>query len=966
MSEPVPACLGVTLPVVDEARARRARERITEAALKPWGEAGGAFLDAVFAAAPYLARLAARRPQTLERLASEPPEDRLKAACEAARLCAMKGDEAEVLKTLRLAKADAHLAVALADLSRCWSMEQSALGLSRFADACVQSALAAAARLTGFEPETPDNPVPGFFVLTLGKHGQNSLNYSSDIDLVIAWEPELARPPEGKDKHKAFARLAQKLAFLMQEVTADGYVFRIDLRLRPDPSSTPAAVSAAMARHYFEAVGQNWERAAYAKARVCAGDRAAGEAFLADLRPFIWRRTLDFAAVEDIRALARQIQSVGMRSKLRAAGHDVKLGCGGIREIEFYTQVVQLVFGGRKQQLRVSATLPALDGLAREDLVSRDEADRLSRAYVFLRDVEHRIQMLEDEHTQTLPEAAEKRRAVAALCGESGLEAFDERVTAVLKEVHAIFSGQFNEDESLATKAGSLVLTGVEPTPDTLETLSALGFSEPEKVWARLSGWAAGRARAVRTERARRLFSRFAPRLVEALSGTGDADAAFARFSAFFEGLPSGVQPLSLLLNQPELSRELMAILGLAPRLAEILARRPALLDGMLEPDFATPLSGDPDERQAERFRCVGGLPYEDALNTARRLAIEERLRIGAQLLMGRAAASEAGRAFAALADAALAAMAEAALAEMERRHGPAPGDWAVLGLGKLGGRELSADSDLDLMVVYDARAETSCGPKPLGPETWFARFTQRLVSALSAPTQEGVLYPVDLALRPSGAAGPVAVRLSRFTGYYAGGEAWTWERMALTRARLVVNGGLGAVMDDAVTQILSRPAPVKITLSDAASMRARLERDKPARSDWDLKLRRGGLVEIEFIAQAVQLIAGRRAGPGTRAALNILAGENLLPEAAAEALLAAEEDYAAVTQLVRAAHGGGFDPAGASAPFASRLAAAAGCADLDELARKLDAHAGRVRALFEIHVGPVQMENDGSGADSA
>lgn len=955
MTAPLPQRLARTLPMIDPARAARWREAIAPEAFAAWqaaGPEGGAFLDAVFAAAPYLARSAARRPATLQALGEQSPENLLERALDAARAAGALEDEADVLRALRQAKADMHLTVALADLAGAWPLETVTRALSDFADASVQASLAAAARLTGFAVDDPANPVPGYFVLTLGKHGQRSLNFSSDVDLVIAWEPEIAQGPEGKDRPKSFNRLAQKLAFLMQEVTADGYVFRVDLRLRPDPGSTPPAVSADMARRYFEAVGQNWERAAYAKARWCAGDRACADEFLNDLKPFIWRRALDFAAVEDIRALAKQIQAVGERSKVRAAGHDLKLGRGGIREIEFYAQVLQLVFGGRKPALRPAGTLDALKALAGEGLIEAGEADALARAYTVLRDAEHRIQMIEDAQSQTLPEAGDARRAVAALSGEGDLATFDARIRAILQEVHALFSAQFEDGESLATDAGSLVLTGVEPTPDTIATLTRLGFEDPAQVWARLSGWAAGRARAARTERARRLFSRFAPRLVTAIGETGDPDAALARFAAFFEGLPSGVQVLSLLVNQPDLARELIVILGLAPRLAELLARRPTLLDVMLEPAFVRPLSEDPPGQIAARFAGIADLPFEDALNTARRIAREERLRIGAQLLLERAGATEAGMAFAALADAAIAAMALAAEREMTRRHGPAPGRWAVLGLGKLGGRELSADSDLDLMLVYDADTDTSDGPKPLGAETWFIRFTQRLVSALSAPTEEGDLYPVDMALRPSGNQGPLAVRLSRFAAYYASDEAWTFERMALTRARIVAEGGLGAQLDEAVAAAIARSVPAETIRADAAAMRARLLREKPPRSAWDLKMREGGLIDIEFIAQTAQLIAGSRADPGTAPALAALAASGALPRAEAEALIKAHGDYAAVSQLIRAAHGGGFDPAGASAPFARRLARAAGCDTMEALVRLMEAHSCTVRDHFRTLIG--------------
>jgi len=953
MTTPIKDRLTKTLPLVDPERAARTRERVGVAPYAAWGEASG-FLDAVFAAAPYLARTASRRSETLQALATTPPDPLIDQVIETARAASRLDDEARVMAVLRQAKLDLHLITALADLGGVFSLEQVTAALSDFADACVQAALACAARAYGVDVCDPDNPLPGYFVLCLGKQGTRSLNFSSDVDLVVAFEPDLAQAPSGKDPAKTFARIAQKLATLMQEVTADGYVFRVDLRLRPDPGSTPVAVSADMARHYFEAVGQNWERAAYAKARVCAGDRQAGAAFLQDLVPFIWRRTLDFAAVEDIRSIAKQIQAVGQRAQVKAAGHDVKLGRGGIREIEFYAQCLQLVFGGRMPEVRVSGTVAALSALANHDVLDRAEAESLIASYRALRDVEHRIQMLEDEQTQTLPLSDDTRRCVAALSGESDLALFDDRMTAVFGVVHEAFSAQFEPGDSLATEAGSLVLTGVEPTPDTRDTLIRLGFEHPDRVWDRLAGWAAGRARAARTERARRLFSRFAPRLLEGLAATGDPNAAFARFSTFFEGLPSGVQPLSLLVNQPELARDLIAMLGLAPRLAESLARRPALMDTLLDPAFARPLTEDPDSYRSARISAISNDGFEAALNTARRLAREERLRIGAQLLLGRAKAQDAGAAYSDLAEGCVQAMAAAAEREMVHKHGSAPGRWAIIGMGKLGGRELSADSDLDIMVVYDPDQAESDGPRPIGAQTWFVRFTQRLVSALSAPTEEGELYEVDLALRPSGAAGPVAVGVSRFVEYYASSEAWTWERMALTRARVVCEGGLGAALERAVTDVIAQSGEAELICKDATAMRARLERDRPASSLWDLKLRPGGLIDIEFIAQVGQLSLGRPVSASTLQALEGLRQQGWLTDADASDLIRAHGLYTDLTQLLRAAHGSAFDPGTASEPFAQRLSQGAGRQDLPAVITALDHAAGQVRTVFERYVGPV------------
>lgn len=956
MTAPIPERMSITLPLVNAEAAEAARSAVSTEALARWPDG---FCDAVMAASPYLARLMARRPATLAALAITAPETLLEAACADARAAAGADSEAQAMQALREAKMDLHLIAALADLSGAWTLQETTAAVSAFADAALQGALGFAARdlaLAG-----ADGAVPGYAVLALGKLGTKGLNYSSDIDLVVVWEADRFIVPDGKEPQKLATRLTQRLVRLMSERTPDGYVFRTDLRLRPDPSSTPLAVNGDMARHYFEAVGQNWERAAYAKARTVAGDVAAGEAFIADLEPFIWRRTLDFAAVEDIRALAKQIQAVGNRAILNVAGHDVKLGLGGIREVEFYAQVLQLVFGGRKPHLRVAGTLAALQALKEEGLIEAETAQALAQSYTFLRHVEHRIQMLDDEQTQTLPADGERRKRVAALAGYGALDAFDARVAEALHAVHNAFTEQFDDGESLATHEGSLVLTGVEPTPDTLETLSRLGFSDPVRIWHQLSGWAAGRARAARTERARRLFARLAPRLVEAIGATGDADAAFTRFAVFFEGLPSGVQPLSLLTAHPALADELIAILGLAPRLADEIGKRPALLDVMLEPAFAAPLSetgpAGPAALEARLERAQG---LEDAMNIARRVVREERLRIGAQLLRGRASASEAAEAYSELAGDSVRAMARAAVGEMTRRHGPPPGKWYVLGMGKLGGGELSADSDLDLIVVYEPDADQSSGKQPLEAPVWFTRFTQRLVSALSAPTEEGLLYPVDLALRPSGSAGPVAVAMKRFETYYRD-EAWVWERMAMTRASLVASSHDGAAIRAAVAAAINGHALGEAEIRAAAcDMRARLERDKPATSSWDLKLRAGGQLDIEFIAQT-GLVANRLGGePATRKALERLAEAGWLEAGDAHELASAHRLYEAVTQLTRLAHGSGFDPREASEPFARRLAQAAGTASLDRLKAQVEDRAGHVRSIFVKVIGKVSLAGDG------
>ncbi|GJL96758.1 MAG: glutamate-ammonia-ligase adenylyltransferase [Hyphobacterium sp.] len=920
------------------------------------------FLNCVFANSPYLSRLARSRASMLESLCEQSTDtvlSGLKSAVVAAGLECQSATEFE--SRLRTLKGDAHLVLALAELAGALDVMNAAKHLSEFADICVRSALAGLVRLGHAEGKFEafdnfDNPLPGVFILALGKLGADELNFSSDIDLVAFYDPELLTGAVAENPGKRLPRLIKALAQLLNENTAEGYVFRVDLRLRPDPSATPPILSINGAMNYYESLGQNWERAAYIKARPCAGDEVAARDFLQALRPFIWRRTLDYAAVEDIHSLARQIQAVGDRAKIRPAGHDLKLGKGGIREIEFYAQIPQLVMGGRMREIRVASPYRALDCLAAQSIVDTGVADTLRQNYRFLRQVEHRVQMINDEQTQSLPIDDALRARVARLSECQTLDALDARVESTLRSVHQQFTEQFARGDSLADDLGSLVFTGVEPTRETLETLEALGFKFPDTAWARMNAWLAGKARAVRTTRARQVLTRVAPRLLRAMSATGEPDSAFTRFASFIEGLPSGVQPLSMLENEPDLARELVAIIGLAPRMATTLAQRPAVIDVMLDARFSMPLKDDGPDDQFDRmqFQMSEALDAEDAMDRGRRLVREERFRIGAQLLLGRASAADAGKAFGHVADVAIAAMADIALQQMQERHGPPPGEFAVLGLGKLGSYELAADSDLDLMVIYNPEnSETDDAP------AYFARLTQRLVSALSSPTAEGTMYETDMQLRPSGKAGPVAVRLSSFGEYYRE-SAWTWERMALTRARVIVGSDdLARLIEADIASALTHPVAADRIVDDVLDMRRRLERERQAKGAWDVKLRPGGILDIEFIAQAGQLLLAQKAPyrheANTVAQIAMLAKCELINADEAEQLSDTMQLWLSLSQIIRTAHGSGFDAGAASNAFAQRLSELAGCRDMDELASHIARQAERVRVTFETCLGCLQ-----------
>jgi glutamate-ammonia-ligase adenylyltransferase len=932
-------------PVIDARPADRLLDTVE--ALRPLSVAEREALAPILGASAYLAGLVRRDPSRLVRLLDADPDVRLEALLAETRDLAVASPEVAG-PGLRRLKAEAHLLTALADLGGVWDLDQVTGALARFADAALASALASAAGAEvaagRLRPSTDAGagPVPGFFCIAMGKHGAFELNYSSDIDISIFFEPEVLPLADGIEPQAFAVRLTHRLTELMQERTPDGYVFRVDLRLRPDPGSTPPAVSAAAALDYYESVGQNWERAAFIKARPCAGDLPRARAFLAELEPFIWRRNLDFGAIADIHSIKRQIHIHKVDDRLSAKGADLKLGRGGIREIEFYVQTQQLILGGRQPALRSFRTLEALAALAEAGHVAPQARDDLNDAYHRLRALEHRVQMLADEQTHRLPESDVDRRRVAALAGHDRLRSFDAWVERILRTVNQRYGELFPGEEPLSSRFGSLIFTGVDDDPETLRTLSRMGFSQPAQVSRTIRAWHHGHIAATRSERGRELFTRLAPRLLEAAHAAGAPDAAFLRFGAFFSRLSSGVQLQSLFLAQPALFELIVEVMAFAPRLADTLARQPAALDAMLDPAFFGAM--DPaEDLQALRHAVAGAAGFEAAMDTVRRQHREQAFRVGVQVIGGSAGAEAAGHAFAGLADACIEALAPAALAEATRIGGDLEGQVAVVALGKCGSREMSAGSDLDLMTLHRAAAPDALSSLKGWPaEVFYARFTQRLVAALSLPTSEGELYEVDMRLRPSGAKGPVAVAFPAFGAYYAA-EAETWEFMALTRARVVwaSDPGFAGDVAGAIEQVLRLPRDRAVLAREVREMRALIAQEKPASGLWDMKLAPGGLVDIEFAAQFLQLAHAPEGGPlraGTADALEAIAAAGLAGSVGP--LLEAWILQQNLTQMLRLALGDGDDPADQPEAFRRKLARAGGARDF----RSLSARLGRVR----------------------
>ena len=950
-------------PIVDKAAAARVRERLARGgSLDEHVEAAWPALAPIFAASPYLGQLAARAPDRLARILAQDAEWRLVSLVQAARDAGEAPNAEAGGRILRQVKAELHLLTALADIGGAWDLSQVTSAISAFADAAVGAALRLAAReavakgwLTSLG-EDENGPAPGLFVIALGKLGADELNYSSDIDISIFYEPS-ALPVNGTVEPSWLAgRLVEGLSECLQRRTAEGYVFRVDLRLRPDPLSTPAAGPVAAALHYYQTVGQNWERAALIKARPLAGDIPRARAFLQELSPFIWRRNLDFGAIADIHAIKRQIHVFKVDDRLTARGANLKLGRGGIREVEFFVQTQQLIHGGRDSSLRVAGTLAALRALRIAGRITGPAATEMARSYVALRGLEHRAQMIADEQTHLLPEADIDRRAIATLAGFKTLKTFDASVGRLLAGVNRRYGELFAAEEPLSAEAGSLVFTGVEDDPETLATLARMGFEMGPFVSRTIRGWHHGRVRGMRSPRERELFTRLAPRLLEAAAATGAPDTAFARFSDFFEALASSIQVQSLFLAHTELLDLVVQVMAFAPRFARTLARRPAVLDALLDPSFFGKIGGGDDTGRGIGPTLDDGADFESAMDLARRHYAESAFRIGAQVLGRSASGRDCGRAFANLADDLVAGLARASLKEVIRAAGAVEGDVAVIALGSCGAREMTAASDLDLMTLYSAPLDAVSATTGWSAVTVHTRFTQRLIAALSVLTAAGDLYKVDLQLRPSGTAGPVAVSLPAFETYYAG-EAETWELMALCRARVVwaSSPAFAQTARLAIETALRRPRDTAATARAVRHMRALLEVERPASGEWDLKLRRGGLLDLDFIAQYLQLTGAAEGGAlrqNTGEALAALVAHRPDLAPTLKRLQDAWAREADLLQVLKIALDEGVDPMHEPVGLQALLARVGGAKSFSDLQRRLKATARQVRLAFHDILG--------------
>ncbi|EEX10508.1 glutamate-ammonia-ligase adenylyltransferase [Ruegeria lacuscaerulensis ITI-1157] len=742
---------------------------------------------------------------------------------------------------LRLAKRRVALLTALADLSGAWPLEQVTGALTDFAalavDIAAKAEIAALIRRKKLPGMTEDDveTAAGMVILAMGKMGAHELNYSSDIDLIVLFDETRYDPDDFYEARQGMVRATRNFCATLSDKTADGYVFRTDLRLRPDPAVTPVCMATEAAERYYESLGRTWERAAYIKARPCAGDITAGQRFLETLRPFVWRRHLDFAAIQDAHDMRLRIrENKGTGGALTIPGHDMKLGQGGIREIEFFTQTRQLIAGGRDPDLRVRGTVPGLAALAAKDWVPQDVSDKLTDHYRAHREVEHRIQMVHDAQTHKVPQSPDGIERIACLMGTTSADLTAD-LTRRLTEVHELTEGFF--------------APGAGPAPT-----AAPPVEFDAGVLARWTTYPA-----LRSQRGARIFERLKPELLARLAKTARPDEALLALDGFLAGLPAGVQLFSLFEANPHLIDLLVDIVGTSHALASHLSRNAQVFDAVIGGSFFAEWPGQAALRQELAAALSAETDYETQLDLSRRWCKEWHFRIGVHHLRGLIDGLEAGRQYAELAQAVIAAILPCVQHQFARKHGPAPGRGAaVLGMGSLGAGRINSQSDLDMIVIYDPQGEEmSDGPRPLATRTYYARFTQALITALSAPMSQGRLYEVDMRLRPSGNQGPVATSWASFT-HYQRNDAWVWEHLALTRARVVAGEpGLARDIEAFRADFIARPRDAGQVLRDVSEMRARLAASKSPAGIWDVKNGPGRLLDIELLAEAGALLAG-------------------------------------------------------------------------------------------------------------
>ena len=806
------------------------------------------------------------------------------------RLCDVE-DMTSLQEILRHFKAREYLRIGLRDLMGLADLVEVMAEISDLASACLQGTYETSSSILKKEygrplytDEEDIEKEADFVILGMGKFGGRELNFSSDIDLIFLYRSDKGETggTEGEKNrvplHQYFIKLGKMIIKAMNEVTKDGFVFRVDMDLRPEGQSGDLACSLRSAEIYYESWGQTWERSAMLKARPVAGNTSLGEEFLKTVRPFMYRKFLDFTAIEEIRAMKNKIDaSIARDDQLLT---NLKLGTGGIREIEFFIQALQLINAGKVESLREKNSLSALKKLQAAKLISDEEEKKLGEAYTFLRTVEHRIQIFQERQTHTLPSDKGELKKLAARVGyrENPLEGFMNDHRRHTKNVKEIYSSLFHEAANKLEEGKSPeiieLMEGVLSDEEAMERLSSYGFKDAMAALKNLSLLWNGPPFAHFTEKNRAVLRRVAPLIFEEIVASPEPDMALNTFEKFISAVGARASFYSLLAENHHVIKFLVGLFGTSSFLSKILLSHPETLDSFVSLGVSAPVKTKDEIRDELMATVTPDLHFEDKLDLMRRFRNVEMLRIGMNDIYGEIDLKEVSTQLSALADASLELASSIALEKMKEKYGipmARKGDkeleanMVTIGMGKLGGEEMAYSSDLDIIFIYSGNGETSGeykgqkGLKIISNQDFFARVGQQIISILTIPTREGYLFKVDMRLRPSGSSGTLVASLDSFADYHKK-SSQTWERQALTRARLTSgNEEFGhkviSVIEDSVYKNGASPE----VAAEIARVRTRMEIELAKEKDgiYNVKTGKGGLVDIEFLVQFLLLKHG-------------------------------------------------------------------------------------------------------------
>ena len=808
--------------------------------------------------------------------------------------------------------------IAWADLSGAWSLADTLAALSEIADVLIDAALERVYADLCARYGTPVGRDSGepvrLVVLGLGKLGGRELNFSSDVDLMFSYaeagETDGAKPLTNEE---FFVRLGRNLVRFLDEPSADGFVFRTDMRLRPNGASGPLALSFGAMEHYYQAHGRDWERYALIKARVVAGDAERGAELLGLLRPFVYRKYLDFSAFESIRSMKTLINRELARKGRR---NDIKLGPGGIREIEFIVQSHQLIRGGREPALQTSSLYQAFEALVRLDVIEPCERDRLLDAYAFLRNTEHRLQMADDLQTQQLPRDADERARLADAMGFGDIPSFEAALESQRDVVQECFARLFQTDAEAADDGhgGFTDVWFATRSESVCESfLADQGFVDPRQALSLVRGLREGRVYQGFSRNGRERLDRMLPAALEEIAKTDSPDQGLVRFISVVEGIGHRSAYFALLAENHLALKQLIQLIGTSAWVARWIGRHPVILDELLDPigNIKLASTGKIRAEVERRLERVAG-DLEAQMDLLREYKNGYFLRVAALSIAGAIEPYAVRRGLSDLADALLAVVPVAAAATLSAKVRESVDTvqdalmFGVVGYGKLGGRELSYHSDLDLVFLFDAEPPVESALEPaLG--YYHSRLAQRVMHVLNTTTRAGVLYETDIRLRPSGRSGTMVSSVRAFADYQQQ-QAWTWEHQALVRSRMVSGPATLVERFEAVrTQALSRERDRDALKRDVADMRRRMSEanNRSTSTHFDIKLGEGGIVDVEFLAQ-FHVLAGAVAHPeilaprGTVEILEALAGAGLMTADEASGLQSAYREYLALELELR------------------------------------------------------------------